>query len=188
MKEQTLIEFITYLKTNPECFEKVKELGDDNAALAAYARELGYDFTPDDLSELKVKAQQLIGDKWRQLDESAMSDGAKQFMEFTKLAEVDNDIAKEVAGLSGNPQGLIEYGKEKGFVFNALDMKEVAKKLMEQEEELSDYELESVAGGITLTVLMVIGTVGLVAGVVGGAAAGAAVVGAVAVVTAVAGD
>jgi len=188
MKEQTLIEFITFLDKNRECFEKVKELGDDNAALAAYARELGYDLTPGDISELKVKAQQLIGDKWRQLDESAMSVGAKQFMEFSKLAETNNDIAKGVAGLSGNPQGLIEYGKEKGFVFNARDMEEVAKKLMAQEEELSDDELESVAGGITLTVLAVIGAVGLVGGLVGGAAAGAAVVGAVAVVTAVAAD
>jgi predicted ribosomally synthesized peptide with nif11-like leader len=188
MKEQTLIAFITYLDKNKECSEKVKELGNDNAAIAAYARELGYNFTPDELSDFKAKAQQLIGDKWRQLDEEAFTGGAKNFMEFTKLAETDNEIAKRVAELSGKPQGLIEFGKEKGFDFNAQDMKKVAKKLMEQEEELSDEELESVAGGFTLSIVAVIGLVAGVGGLVGGAAVGAAAVGAVAVATAVSGD
>ena len=188
MKEQALIAFITYMEKNKECSDKVKEIGDDNAAIAAYARELGYELTPDDLSEFKAKAKQLLDDKWKQLDEEAFAGGAKQFMEFTKLAETDNEIAKRVAELTNNPQGLIEFGKEKGFVFNARDMEEVAKKLMAQEEEINDEELETVAGGVLLGILLVvsgIAAVGAVAGVVGGAAAGAAVVGAVACATAV---
>ena len=188
MKEQALIAFITYMEKNKECSEKVKELGDDNAAIAAYARELGYELSPDDLTEFKAKAKQLLDEKWQQLGEEAFTGGAKQFMEFTKLAETDDEIAKRVAELTNNPQGLIEFGKEKGFVFNARDMEEVAKKLMEREEEINDEELETVVGGFVLGAMLVvagIAAVGTVAGVVGGAVAGGAVIGAVLCATAV---
>ena len=85
MKEQALLAFIDYMKKNKECSDKVKEIGDDNAALAAYANELGYELTPDDLSEFKAKAKQLLDEKWQQLGEEAFTGGAKQFMELQSL-------------------------------------------------------------------------------------------------------
>jgi len=71
----------------------------------------------------------------------------QQFLEFSKLADTDPEVAKRITEASKSPQELIAYGKETGFTFDMRDMEEVAKKLIEQEEELSDDELEAAAGG-----------------------------------------
>ena len=184
MNEQKFSEFSEYLAKNKNGLEKVKELGNDYAALAEYARELGYDLSPDEIKHFLAGTQKEIESKWSNLDsEQTLSDGAKQFMAFSKLADADAETAKQIAELSKNPQDLIAYGKEKGFDFDEKDIKEVAKELMEQEEELSDEELESVAGGVTLflAVAIIAGVVAVSAGV-GAAVTTAAVCGVAAAV------
>jgi len=168
MNELKLQQFYDHLQKNPDCQKKAKEFGDDTTALAAYALELGYAITAEDLTAFKSKAKQVLEAKWKELDtaKASLSDGAKQFMEFSKLADTDTEVAKRIAELSKSPQELIAYGKGKGFSFDTNDMKEVAKKLMEQEEELSDEELEAVAGGSTMLLLVL---AFMSAAVVGGA-------------------
>jgi len=170
MNELKLQQFKNHLAQNPECLEKAKSFGGDMAALAAYARELGYEVTAEELTAFRSKTRKALETKLKELetDKASLSDGAKQFMEFSKLAETDAEVEKRIAEASKSPQELIAYGKEKGFVFDTDDMKEVAKKLMEQEEELSDEELEAVAGGITAAVavgLLIVGAIGVVGGV-----------------------
>ena len=46
------------------------------------------------------------------------------------------------------PQSVIDFGAELGFIFNEQDMAEYAQKALEQKDELSDKDLEKVAGGI----------------------------------------
>ena len=180
MNELKLQQFYDHLQKNPDCQIKAKEFGDDTTALAAYALELGYAITAEDLTAFKSKAKQVLEVKWKELDtaKASLSAGAKQFMEFSKLSDTDAEVEKRITEASQNPQELIAYGKEKGFTFDTDDMKEVAKKIMEQEEELSDEELEVVAGGGTMLLLalafMSAAAVGGAA-VVGGVAAGAAV-------------
>ena len=184
MNEQKFGKFSEYLVKNKECLEKMKGLGNDFAALAAYTCELGFDFTPDDMKDFMSGLQQEIGSKWKNIESvQTLSSGAKQFMAFSKLADADAETAKQIAELSKNPQDLIAYGKEKGFDFDEKDIKEVAKELMEQEEELSDEELESVAGGVTLflAVAIIAGVVAVSAGV-GAAVTTAAVCGVAAAV------
>jgi len=167
------------LLKNPDCLAKAKELGDDMTALAAYACELGYEVTAEDLFAFGGKTRQILEAKWKELDanKESLTGGAKQFMEFSKLADSNPEVAKRVTELSGNPQELIAYGKEKGFIFDAKDMEEVAKKLMEQDEELSDDELESAAGGI----VVVLGSLAVCGLLVVGLVASAGVVAATAV-------
>ena len=152
MNELKLQQFYSHLVKNPDCFAKAKEFGDDMTALSRYALELGYEITAEDFTAFNDKAKQILEVKWKGLDtaKESLSDGAKQFLEFSKLADTDSEIAKQITETSKSPQEMIAYGKEKGFIFDAKDMEEVAKKLMEQDEELSDDELESVAGGVTL--------------------------------------
>jgi len=153
MNEKKLQEFSNHLAKNPQCLEKAKEFEGDMTALAAYARELGYEVTAEELTAFRSKQRKALETKLKELDagKASMSFGAKQFMEFSKLADTDEEVAMRITEASKSPQELIAYGKEKGFVFDTKDMKEVAKKLMEQEEELSDEELEAVAGGTTAT-------------------------------------
>ena len=148
-----LQQFYNHLAKNPDKLSKVKKFDGDMTALAAYAHELGYEVTAEDLTAYNNKTKQALESKWKELDagKASMSFGAKQFMEFSKLADTDEEVAMRITEASKSPQELIAYGKEKGFVFDTKDMKEVAKKLMEQEEELSDEELEAVAGGTTAT-------------------------------------
>ena len=164
MNEKKLQEFSNHLAKNPQCLEKAKEFEGDMTALAAYARELGYEVTAEELTAFRSKTRKALETKLKELEASkeSMSAGAKQFMEFSMLAETDEEVAKQITAASKNPQELIAYGKEKGFVFDTDDMKEVAKKLMEQEEELSDDELEAVAGGATVAIAFALGIVGAV--------------------------
>ena len=170
MNEIKLQQFYNHLLKNPDCLAKAKELGDDMTAIAAYACELGYEVTTDELTAHNNKTKQVLEAKWKELDagKESLSDGAKQFMEFSKLADADTEVAKRITEMYKSPQEMITYGKEKGFSFDTKDMEEVAKKFMEQEEELSDDELEAVAGGTTVAIavgaLLVIG-VASVAGV-----------------------
>jgi len=183
VNEQKFSEFSEYLAKNKECLEKVKELGSDYAALAEYASELGYDLSPDEIKYFLAGKQQEIEATWSNLgSEQTLSDGAKQFMAFSKLADTDAKIAEQIAELSGCPQELIAYGKEKGFNFDENDIKEVAKKLMEREEEISDTELETVVGGTLIVGLALLGTVALVSAGVGAAVGTAAICGVAAAV------
>jgi len=152
MNELKIQQFYSHLIKNPGCLAKVKELGDDMTAIAAYACELGYEVTTDVLTAHNNKTKQVLEAKWKELDDGkeSLSDGAKQFMEFSKLADADTEVAKRITEMYKSPQEMINYGKEKGYSFDTKDMEEVAKKFMEQEEELSDDELEAVAGGVTL--------------------------------------
>jgi len=152
MKELNLQQFSNHLAQNPDCLAKAKEFGDDMAALAAYAHELGYEVTAEELTVFRSKTRQTNEAKWKEIEtgKESLSDGAKQFLEFSKLADTDPEVEKRITKASKSPQELITYGKEKGFTFDTKDMEEVAKKLMEQEEELSDEDLEAVAGGITV--------------------------------------
>jgi len=181
MNEQRLQQFYEHLQKNQDCLTKAKEFGGDMTALAVYAAELGYEITAEELTAFTSKVKQELEVKWKELDtaKTTLSAGEKQFMEFSKLADTDPEVAKRIAELSKSPQELIVYGKGKGFSFDTNDMKEVAKKLMEQEEELSDDELEAVAGGISVFVVLAFIAVAVVGGaaVAGGvAAAGAAAV------------
>ena len=57
-----------------------------------------------------------------------------------------------------NPRPVMEYAQELGFIFDEQDMKKYAKKALGQKEELSDEDLEQVAGGVnemTLTTVYV---------------------------------
>ena len=177
MNEQILQRFYDYLVKNPDCLAKAKEFGDDMTALAAYAHELGYDVTAEAFMEFKSKARQTNEAKWKEFETSkgSLSVGAKQFLEFSKLADTDPEVEKRITKASKSPQELIVYGKEKGFTFDTKDMEEVAKKLMEQEEELSDDELEAVAGGITLVGLAAVGLIAVVGVMAGGVVAVGAV-------------
>jgi len=181
MNELKLQQFKNHLAQNPQCLEKAKSFGGDMAALAAYAHELGYEVTAEELTAFRSKTIQALEVKMKELeaDKTSLSAGAKQFMEFSKLAETDAEVEKRITEASKSPQELIAYGKEKGFTFDTDDMKEVAIKLMEQEEELSDDELEAVAGGLTVAIAFALGIVAAIV-VTGGVVVGVGVSAAVA--------
>ena len=46
------------------------------------------------------------------------------------------------------PKPVMEYAQELGFVFDEQDMADFAQKALGQKEELSDEDLEQVAGGV----------------------------------------
>ena len=152
MERNGLSGFLKFLSDDKEAQTKVQSFGSDIDAFAAFARENGYDVSPEELREYQDKTQKLlkIRAKKQQTNDS-ISPGAKEFFGLIKLAENDEDVAKRLAELgSGTPEELIAYGKEKGFTFNKQDMEDVGKSILEPSDELSEEELEMVAGGSTL--------------------------------------
>ena len=154
MSKENVGRFFRFLCENKECQSKVKRLGADPNALADYARELGYDFSPEELQEHRNKALQLIKKRAQEVlqqPDISLSPGALAFYKFVKLAETDGEVSKRVAELAESPpQAIIAYGKEKGFIFNEQDMQTFCKNILDSSDELNDDDLELVAGGDTV--------------------------------------
>ena len=175
MSREGLENFFKLLAENPEHQAKVKSFGGDLDALAAYAREQGYDVSPEELREYQDKARQLLKSRLEKVQraDAPLSPGAREFFALIKLSETDESVAERLAELgAGTTEALIAYGREKGFIFNEQDMQAIGKDILEPSDELSDDELELAAGGTTLVLLGFL-AVGLVAA--GGLAAGAVV-------------
>ena len=161
MKRENIVRFFRFLSENKECQSKAKSFGNDIDALAAYARELGYDLSAEELREHQNKALQLLKtnvQKFSQQPDVPLGPGALELYKFMKLADTDESVAKRLTELSAAaPEELIAYGKEQGFIFNVQDMQAVSKDILKPSDELSDEELQLVAGGDpTLTAFAVV--------------------------------
>ena len=191
MNRENLEKFFNFLAENQELQAKVKSFGGDADALAAYAREQGYEFSPEELRIYQDKARELLKSRLQKKlvqPDVSLSLGARDFFALMKLAETDEEVARRLedltAGSQEAPEELIAYGKEKGFVFDRQDMLAIGKDILEPSDELSDDELELAAGGLVdigLALVFVGCVLGLAAvggvAVAGGAAAGGAAVG-----------
>jgi len=193
MSREGIEGFTKYLIENQEYQNKVRSFGGDIEKLMNSAREMGYDVSAEEFREYQDKARQILrGRINKKMSDASISPGAKEFYNFIKMAESDIEIAKRVAELGyRTPEELIAYGKEKGFTFTEADMDAVSKDVLEPQNELSEEELEMVAGGSTLlgVALMIAAACAIAGGGVGlGLAAGiAAGAGAVVGITALLG-
>ena len=102
------------------------------------------------------------------------------FKKYGQMISEDEKVrakAKEI-GIS-DPDGQIAYAKTLGLEFTVNDMEELVKETGVSKDELSEEDLEMVAGGVFSTIAAVIGVIGAVAGVaslaIGGASLGAQV-------------
>ena len=172
MANENLQQFLKFLSESKERQDKIKTIGGDMDALAAYAAESGFDITAHELREYREKTLRLLEAKVKKADEqkAALSPGTQAIYALMELAETDSEVAKELEALGPDVTRaqLIAYGKEKGFVFGEQDLDDVGKDALDQSEELSDEELELVAGGTTAVAGFVIAGI-LIAGAVTGA-------------------
>ena len=134
MSREGLDNFFEFLTENREHRARAKSFGGDADALAAYAREFGYDVSPEELRQLKNMAQRKLKsvtqNKLRLL-EASLSPGAREFYALIKLGETDKSIAKRLAEFATEtPEELIAYGMEKGFIFDEQDMCAVGKDIV----------------------------------------------------------
>ena len=169
--------FFKAVAESREGLDKVKSFGGDMEALAAYAKELGYDVSPEALREHQANSLKLIKGRVKKSKETkaAVRPGMKDFYALLELAEADPEVAKRLEELGiATREELIAYGKEKGFVFDEQDLEAVGSDILEPEDELSEEELELVAGGTTLLAIGV--GAGILLIVVGVAAVAAALV------------
>ena len=173
MNSQAMEKFLQEVSANKEAQEKIKGIGDDMDALAAYARELGHDVSPRELREHQDKALELLkanAKKKLEQPDVSKSPGTQAFYALLKLGEDDESVAERLAELAaGTPAELVAYGKEKGFDFSERDIQAAGEYFLEPSNELSEEELELAAGGTT--VLLFVGILAF-----GGFALGTAVV------------
>jgi len=172
--------FSRLLMENKEILAKVKSFGDSNDKVSAYAKEMGFDVSSEELREYQDMAIRILDSRIQKLkqSEATLSPGAKEFYKLIELSETDEDVANRMVELgSGTVNDLIAYGKEKGFTFTEQDIKAVSKDIMDSSDELSEEELEMVAGGVLFAFAAAV-VVGVALG--GAATVGAACVGAAA--------
>ena len=89
----------------------------------------------------------------------------KKFGQLCAEDPVVRQKAKEL-GMT-NLEGQVAYAKTLGLEFNADDIKALAKEAGVAGNELSEEQLEQVAGGCLSTIAAVVGVVGAVVGVAG---------------------
>ena len=187
MGKGKLDQFFKMMAEDQTVQEKVKSFNGDIEALAAYAVELGYDVSAEELRRYTDSAVKMLNAKLQEKaarPEAAKSPGTQAFLTLTKLADTDENVAKRLEELAeGTPEELIAYGAQMGFVFTKQDLVDIGKDVLEPTDELSEEELELVAGGLTVTLglAVVVGLFmagGVAAGLVaGGVVGGGAVVG-----------
>ena len=193
MSKDNLQRFIECIAQNKVAAAKVQECAAQGpAAVIAYAAELGYAIDEHDLQELDRQAAEALSKQFKKRGqellsdiESEQSEGMKNLKRFIKLSEENAEVKSKLNELGfSDPSAIINYGKELGYEFTEQDLEQLGNSLLEQSEELSDEELEQVAGGfidlvtfaacIAAGVVFAVGAVGV--GVVGAAVAGAGVV------------
>lgn len=76
-----------------------------------------------------------------------------RFEEFLMQAKVDEQLGAglrnvfEDESITDKKQGLVDYGKANGYEFTVSDMRDFSEKLNAEDAELSEDELDTVAGG-----------------------------------------
>ena len=94
------------------------------------------------------------------------------FKEFVSQVTGDEELAEKVKEAGTDAGKIIALGKEKGLEFTAEDMKAAHDEYAGSSEELSDEDLEKVAGGfVTTTAATVAAVVGAAAGATSAATA-----------------
>jgi len=157
MGVEDLNRFMQFLAENQEAANKVKEVGVENLeAIAAYARELGYEFDRQELEEVMNKVTELYGTRIKKNLEKAIAAGDKEqrpgmrnLHRFVQLVGENAEIAKKMQEIGfSDPGAIIAYAREHGFEFDERDLEEFGSQMLEQSDELSEEELEQVAGGV----------------------------------------
>ena len=152
MSREGLEKLIQLMSADDECREHSKSIGSDMEALVAYAKELDCDVSPEELHECREKSLKLLKGRMKQSQrsEASLSPGVREFYALVDLSETDKEVEKRLAEISaGTREELIAYGREKGFNFDEQDIQAVSKDILEPTDELSEEELELVAGGTT---------------------------------------
>ena len=178
MSRENIDRFASLLMEDTGCQAKAKSLGGDPEALAVYARELGFEVSPRELADYMEKGRRLMEDRMEKIrgQKAGLAPGTQAFYDLIELAETDIEVAKRLDALmEGTREDLIAYGREKGFIFDEQDLDDVGRDILKPSDELSEEELELVAGGTTLLWIglgllaggiIIAGTVGFLAGFV----------------------
>ena len=68
--------------------------------------------------------------------------------EFGKKIAEDETVREKAKKIGFNPKGIIDYGKELGLEFDEEDMKAAAEEAGFKKDELTEEQLEKIAGGL----------------------------------------
>lgn len=86
------------------------------------------------------------------------NEGMKNIEGFINFCEENQEAAERMKLLDLNDhQAIIGLAREQGFVFTEEDMNEYGQKVLSQKDELSDQDMEQVAGGNTQPNIVVVG-------------------------------
>ncbi|MCL2069232.1 MAG: Nif11-like leader peptide family natural product precursor [Oscillospiraceae bacterium] len=172
MANENLQKFLNFLAEDKERQAKANSFDGDADAISAYAQECGFEVSAQELGQLRENSRKFIEARMKKAEaqKAQLTPGVQALYALMELAETDSEVAKELEALGPDVTRaqLIAYGKEKGFVFGEQDLDDVGKDALDQSEELSDEELELVAGGTTAVAGFVIAGI-LIAGAVTGA-------------------
>ncbi|MCL6611575.1 MAG: Nif11-like leader peptide family RiPP precursor [Peptococcaceae bacterium] len=174
MSAEDLKRFLQFLAENEEAAGKVKGMGVDNLdAIVAYGKELGYEFDRQELEELRSKVVELYKARAKKNLEKVVAaaekeqrPGMQNLHRFVQLVGENAEIAQKVQEISFNdPKAIVAYAGELGFEFDERDLEEFGSKMLEKADELSEEELDQVAGGAVPAILTVAAAGAVVAGV-----------------------
>ena len=129
-------------------------------ALVAYAAESGFEVCAQELREFRENSRKFLEARMKKAErkKAQLTPGAKALYEMMALSETDSEVRERLEALGADVtcEELIAYGREKGFIFDEQDLDAVGNDILEPSDELSEEELELVAGGTTLVVAFIV--------------------------------
>ena len=155
MSVEAVKEFFLKIAGDEELAEKVKAAGTDVNEVIRLGREKGLEFTVEDMKTVHDETGNLIGEGLQALLEKVST---------------DEELARKLEEAGTDVNEIIRLGKENGCEFTADNLMALQNLTVKSDVELSDEELEKVAGGF---VTAFVG--GLMVGVAVAAGAGVAV-------------
>ena len=158
MSVEAAKEFFTKMAGDEELAEKIKAAGTDVDELIRLGREKGLEFTAEDLKAVHDETGKLVGE------------GLQVFLE---KVSTDKKLARKVEEAGTDVDEIIRLGKENGCEFTADKLMALQNLTVKSDVELSDEELEKVAGGFVTLGVALVATIAA-AIVVSAGAAGAA--------------
>ena len=156
MSVKAVKEFFTKIAGDEGLAEKVKAAGTDVDEVIRLGREKGLEFTAEDMKAIHDETESLVGE------------GLQAFLE---KVSANRELAQKVEEAGTDLNEIIRLGKENGCEFTADNLIAFQNLTVKSDVELSDEELEKVAGGF---VSLLVGAIAVSSVVLVGIVAGAA--------------
>jgi len=158
MSTEAAKNFIAIVASDEALALKVREAGTNVDEIIKLGKENGLEFTAGDMKAAHDETKDLLGE---------------ELLTFLGKVSTDDDLTGKLAAAGTDVDEVIRLGKENGCEFTVDNLMALQRMTVKSDAELSDEELENVAGGVVTALVATVGTLMIIGGLAVAVGAGA---------------